>query len=104
MTYYSVEFSSAMIALLLELSRRISLYYPTLKPYLLSGQFAGLILPTKRALTRTTPPPLLSIIIKTILFNRAFVASRTLFFSSFLNLFKIFFKYYAQATFNTRPI
>jgi hypothetical protein len=70
-----------VIALLGKLSRRVSFNDPAIKPYLFSGLLAFFTTPTKRMLTRITPPPLLPIAIKTILFDSAVAAIGALFFS-----------------------
>jgi hypothetical protein len=81
MVYNSIEFRGTVIALLGKLSRRVSFNDPAFKPYLFSGLFALLTPPTKRTITRITPPPLLSIAVQTILFDSAFAAMGALFFS-----------------------
>jgi len=65
--------------LLRELSYRVTFYYPTLKPYLLSDLLASDAPYTKRMLTSFTPPPLLSIAVGTILFGIVAMTPRALF-------------------------
>ena len=81
MVYNSIEFRGTVIALLGKLSRRVSFNDPAIKPYLFSGLFTLLTIPTKRMPTRITPPPLFSIAVQTILFDSAFAAIGALFFS-----------------------